>query len=74
VGEEGRHHDGDHRGTALIGAFKQGGQIFRRSGLTVEASNSHSTFFQENQTAIRAEERLALAVYRPGAFGTVTNL
>jgi len=61
-------------GTALIGAFKQGGQVFRRDGLTVEASNSHSTFFQENKVAIRAEERLALAVYRPGAFGTVSNL
>lgn len=62
------------QGTALVGAFSQGGQIFRKGGLTVEASNSHADFFQRNQTAIRAEERLALAVYRPGAFGTVTGL
>lgn len=61
-------------GTAIVGAFAQGGQIFRKGGLTVEASNSHADFFQRNQTAIRAEERLALAIYRPGAFGTVTNL
>lgn len=61
-------------GTALVGAFSQGGQIFRKGGLTVEASNSHADFFQRNQTAIRAEERLALAIYRPGAFGTVTGL
>lgn len=61
-------------GTALVGAFAQGGQIFRKGGLTVEASNSHADFFQRNQTAIRAEERLALAVYRPGAFGLVSNL
>src|SRR5205823_71880 len=61
-------------GTALVGSFAQGGQIFRKGGLTVEASNSHADFFQRNQTAIRAEERLALAVYRPGAFGTVTGL
>lgn len=60
--------------TALVGAFQQGGQIFRKGGITVEASNSHADFFQRNLTAIRAEERLALAVYRPGAFGTVTNL
>lgn len=60
--------------TALVGAFQQGGQIFRKGGLTVEASNSHADFFQRNLTAIRAEERLELAVYRPGAFGTVTNL
>jgi HK97 family phage major capsid protein len=59
-------------GTALIGAFRQGAQVFRRSGLTVEASNSHEDFFRRNLTAIRAEERLALAVYRPSAFTTVT--
>jgi HK97 family phage major capsid protein len=60
--------------TALVGAFQQGGQIFRKGGITVEASNSHADFFQRNQTALRAEERLELVVYRPGAFGTVTNL
>jgi HK97 family phage major capsid protein len=59
---------------AVVGAFKQGAQIFRKGGITVEASNSHADYFQRNLTAIRAEERLALAVYRPGAFGTVTNL
>lgn len=61
-------------GKALVGAFAQGGQIFRKGGLTVEASNSHADFFQRNQTAIRAEQREALAVYRPGAFGEVDGL
>lgn len=61
-------------GTAIVGCFSQGGQVFRKGGLTVEASNSHADFFQRNLTAIRAEERAALAIYRPGAFGTVTNL
>lgn len=60
--------------TALVGAFRQASQVFRKGGLTVEASNSHADFFQRNETAIRAEERLLLAVYRPGAFGTVTSL
>lgn len=60
--------------TALVGAFGTQAQVFRRNGLTVEASNSHSDFFQRNMTAIRAEERLALAVYRPAAFHTVTGL
>lgn len=60
--------------TALVGAFRSAAQIFRRSGIMVEVSNSHSDFFVKNLTAIRAEERLALAVYRPGAFGTVTGL
>ncbi|WP_077223406.1 phage major capsid protein [Rathayibacter sp. VKM Ac-2630] len=60
--------------SALVGAFAQGGQIFRKGGITVEASNSHADYFQKNLTALRAEERLALAVYRPGAFGLVTAL
>lgn len=60
--------------TALVGAFQQGAQIFRKGGITVEASNSHNDFFQKGIVAIRAEERVALAVYRPGAFGEVTGL
>jgi HK97 family phage major capsid protein len=60
--------------TALVGAFRTQAQVFRRGGLTVEASNSHDDFFQRNMVAIRAEERLALAVYRPPAFHTVTAL
>lgn len=59
---------------ALVGAFQQGAQIFRKGGIRVEASNSHSDYFIKNLVAIRAEERLALAVYRPAAFGEVTSL
>jgi HK97 family phage major capsid protein len=61
-------------GTGITGAFKTGAQIFRKGGVRVEASNSHADFFIKNLVAIRAEERLALAVYRPGAFGEVTGL
>jgi HK97 family phage major capsid protein len=61
-------------GSALVGAFKQASQVFRKGGIRVEASNSHVDFFIKNLVAIRAEERLALAVYRPGAFGEVTGL
>jgi HK97 family phage major capsid protein len=61
-------------GTGIVGAFNQGAQIFRRGGIRVEVSNSHSDFFIKNLVAIRAEERLALAVYRPAAFGLATNL
>jgi HK97 family phage major capsid protein len=60
--------------TALVGAFGQAAQIFRRGGMTLAASNSHNDFFYRNQVALRAEERLALAVYRPAGFGTVTGL
>jgi HK97 family phage major capsid protein len=54
-------------GTALVGT-RAGAQVWRRGGLSVEATNSHSTFFALNLIAIRAEERLGLAVYRPSAY------
>lgn len=60
--------------TSLVGAFRTQAQIFDKGGLTVEASNSHSDFFQKNLTALRAERRLALAVYRPAAFHLITAL
>jgi HK97 family phage major capsid protein len=59
-------------GTVLVGAFRTAGQTFFRSGLTVEASNSHSDFFQKDITALRAEQRAALAVYRPAGFAKIT--
>ena len=61
-------------GTGLVGAFRVYSQIFRREGLRVEASTEHASFFVENKTAILAETRLALAVYRPAAFCTVTGI
>jgi HK97 family phage major capsid protein len=57
-------------GTALVGT-QAAAQVFRRSGLSVEATNSHSDYFTKNLVAIRAEERLGLAVYRPAAFTDV---
>jgi HK97 family phage major capsid protein len=59
---------------ALVGAFGTAAQVFRKGGIRVDASNSHQDFFVKNLVAIRAEERLALSVYRPGAFGEVTSL
>lgn len=61
-------------GTALVGAFRTGAQVFNRSGVTVEATNSNENDFLYNRVAFRAERRLALAVYRAGAFGEVTGL
>lgn len=60
--------------TALVGAFRSCAQIFRKGGVRVESSNSHASFFITNLVAIRAEERLALAVYREAGFGKVTGL
>jgi HK97 family phage major capsid protein len=60
--------------TALVGAFKIAAQVFRHGGIRVDASNSHQDYFVKNLVAIRAEERLALAVYRAAAIGAVTGL
>jgi HK97 family phage major capsid protein len=60
--------------TALVGAFRLASQYFQRQGLTVESTNTDQDDFIKNLTTIRAEERLALAVYRPPAFCQVTGL
>lgn len=60
-------------GTVLVGTFRTAAQLFLRNALTVEASNSYSAdSFQRNMTPIRAEQRAALAVYRPAGFSKVT--
>ena len=61
-------------GTALVGAFRDGGQIFRRSEIAFAVSDSHSDFFRKNLLALRAEERLALVIFRPAAFCTITGI
>ncbi|UJW87969.1 phage major capsid protein [Devosia sp. SL43] len=52
----------------LVGAFQLGAQIFDREDANVEISTEDSTNFRQNLVTVRAEERLALAVYRPEAF------
>jgi len=61
-------------GTGLVGSFRDAAQIFRRSELAFAVSDSHSDYFQKNLLALRVEERLALVVYRPTGFCTVTGI
>jgi HK97 family phage major capsid protein len=61
-------------GTALVGNFGQGAHIWRRGGVSVEATNSHSDLFVKDITMLRAEERLGVGVYRPAAFTAVSGL
>jgi HK97 family phage major capsid protein len=53
--------------TALVGAYNQA-QVFRRTGISIAISTENEDYFIYNKLAVRAEERLALAVYRPAAF------
>lgn len=60
------------KGTAVLGAFKQATTVYRRNGVQVESTNSHSDDFTNDRITIRAKERLALAVRRPSALVKVT--
>lgn len=56
------------QGNFLTGAFRLGAQIFDRWDARVEVSTEDDQNFRKNLVTILAEERLALAVYRPEAF------
>lgn len=52
----------------LTGAFRLGAQLFDRWRARVELATENEDDFVKNMVTILAEERLALAVYRPQAF------
>lgn len=55
-------------GSFLVGAFKLGAQLFDRWELSIAVATQNEDDFVNNMVTILAEERLALAVYRPEAF------
>jgi HK97 family phage major capsid protein len=59
-------------GTALIGAFGTGAQLYDREQASIRISEQHSDFFVRNAIVILAEQRLALATKRPESFVKVT--
>lgn len=52
----------------LVGSFGMAAQIFDREDANVTLSTEDDTNFRKNLVTILAEERLALAVYRPESF------
>lgn len=60
-------------GTALVGDFRLGAQYFDRNTFKIESFEQHSDYAATNKRLLRAEERVALAVYRPDWF-TVVDL
>lgn len=60
------------QGTALVGAFGLGAQLYDRMQANIRIAEQHADFFIRNAVAILAEERLALAVKRPESFVKVT--
>ncbi len=55
-------------GEFLVGAFSIAAQIFDRWQARVEVSTENDDDFEKNLVSIRAEERLALAIFRPESF------
>lgn len=55
-------------GQFMVGAFDMAAQVFDREDANVEVSTEDSDNFTKNMVTIRAEERLALAVFRPQSF------
>jgi hypothetical protein len=55
-------------GQFMVGAFNLAAQVFDREDANVQVSTKDADNFTKNMVTIRAEERLALAVFRPQSF------
>jgi HK97 family phage major capsid protein len=55
-------------GDFLVGAFQLGAAIWDRQQASIQISTEDNDNFRKNLATIRAEERIALTVYRPEAF------
>lgn len=55
-------------GTILVGAYRLGGSVISKGGITVEVTNTNEDDFVHNRVTIRVERRMGLAVRYPKAF------
>lgn len=58
----------------LIRAFSDARERYEREGLPIDPAYQNEDDFNRNLVCLRAEERLALCVYRPVSFIKVTGL
>jgi HK97 family phage major capsid protein len=61
-------------GSYLVGQFDPYSQIFDREEAAVEVADQNEDDFIRDLVTVRAEERLALAIYQPSAFAKGTFL
>lgn len=59
-------------GTAIVGAFRVGGTVLERQGVTIIAADQHADFAIRGLVAVIFETRLGFPVYFPSAFVKVT--
>lgn len=59
-------------GTILVGAGKLGATVYRKGGLSLQATNTNEDDFVNNKITVLGEERIGLAVRRPSAFVKIT--
>jgi HK97 family phage major capsid protein len=59
--------------TALCGDFPNFSQLFEKRGIEVDITDSHSDYFVYGKLAVRASFRVALPIYRPSAFCSITQ-
>lgn len=59
-------------GTMIVGNFTAGASVITKGGTVVETGHDGDDF-SHNRITVRVEERLALAVYEPGAFCKVSE-
>jgi HK97 family phage major capsid protein len=60
-------------GKALVGAGKLGATVFDKIGsYSIKVSDQHNDNFVKNVLVVRAEKRVALAIWRPSLFVDVT--
>lgn len=59
-------------GAPVVGAFRQSATVYRKGGVRVEATNSDGNKFTKNIRTILIEERIGLAVRRPGGIVKLT--